>query len=207
MYKVSDGSTVHALWADPNTSQAKIRQLLDTQVQHNETLQQKLEKNREELTAAKAKIKHFEDAVASVGSSSHLDPQELLTQISLRDSIIQCLQQELALLKTEKAQGAAPSKSDHVSLEEHLLRAKARTQAIAEQYASLHEEETQRVQSNMALGGQPPPPRGILGLSSKQHSQIGQSQNIALALHPPRQEGPNRPTLQPQHGGGVKVWE
>eukprot|EP00288_Rhodomonas_lens_P016576 CAMPEP_0177694634 /NCGR_PEP_ID=MMETSP0484_2-20121128/3036_1 /TAXON_ID=354590 /ORGANISM="Rhodomonas lens, Strain RHODO" /LENGTH=156 /DNA_ID=CAMNT_0019205521 /DNA_START=57 /DNA_END=527 /DNA_ORIENTATION=- len=114
-------------------TEEEFREMLDKQVKHNDTLQQKLDKSQSELKKARERIKEFDNAVAKMPSVD-TDPQELLAQIALRDSIITCLQQELALVKAEKNRKKEERpKTGEDSLEQHLLRAKARSQAIAEQ--------------------------------------------------------------------------
>jgi hypothetical protein len=61
----------------------QFRKLLETQVKHNQTLQEKLEKTQNELRIARAGIKpspHANDAKTD-DNRKNLDPQELLAQV------------------------------------------------------------------------------------------------------------------------------
>eukprot|EP00961_Rhodomonas_salina_P234479 3169115-Rhodomonas_salina.2 len=65
-------------------TEEEFREMLDKQVKHNDTLQQKLDKSQSELKKARERIKEFDNAVAKMPSVD-TDPQELLAQVGEKE--------------------------------------------------------------------------------------------------------------------------
>lgn len=152
-----------APWADPETTEQELRQYLAQQARYNReledavlSLQAKLEQERLLTQDAESRLGFL---MKSTQTRLELPTlvSDLENQIKLRDSVIACLQQEIAVMRGNKDKDLRdPSAGD--ALETHLSRAKARSQAIAEQYTKHYTQEAYNLRQKMSTAGTAPTP-------------------------------------------------
>mmetsp|Transcript_9022 Transcript_9022/g.22277 ORF Transcript_9022/g.22277 Transcript_9022/m.22277 type:complete len:189 (+) Transcript_9022:263-829(+) len=135
-----------AFWNDPAIPEAEIRKALEIQVKANQALRVQLSETEAKLRDAQtSRIQAFESAEGRIGGADQeaMTSVQLQEQVRLRDSIITCLQQEVAMIKNQKVSDTTDTTpvSDTDTLAMHLNRAKARSQAVADQFVSMYSEE------------------------------------------------------------------
>ena len=147
-----------APWADPNSTEQDLRQYLAQQARYNReledavlALQAKFEQERFRTQETESKLGFLMESTQSPLELPAL-VSDLENQVKLRDSVIACLQQEIAVMRINKDKDLK-SQNAGGSLETHLSRAKARSEAIAEQYNQHYTQESYKLRQKMSTAG------------------------------------------------------
>ena len=124
----------------------------------NRELQDSVVTLKLELDMVKQRALHSESKLEILLGSAHIPLEipslvaDLENEIKLRDSIINSLQQEIAILRTSKNKNIDPGhEGGENTIQTHLQRAKARSHAIAQTYKDHYAEERFSLQQKLSL--------------------------------------------------------